>query len=540
MGTTNLATLYQALDNNRKTLLTRWREYAALCFPGSLPWEGQYETSELPVPFSSATARGLNRLCSRLATTLVPLNGMPFFNIEIEDAEPTEGVDPTEEQKALSRIERRVMRKLGTTNFRSALHATLLQSAITGNSLMQAHPNYQYSVHRVDRWVIRRRPDGTWYDLIICTPVDKSMLPQMLLDAGFTNQELSPNYPLVRGGLYDPCSCIYTRVINDSKGGCDISVEYDKQDISSKLSDKRPLGGHFPICPYFPTRWNMVAGENWGRGLVEENAGDIRALEAMSEALLDSIAANAEYRWGVNPAGLTEIHDLQESENGSFVPAVKDDVFAIQLGNQAQVTAAQASCRMKEEVLGQVFLLNSVVQPTGERVTAEQVRVIAEELEQGISGVFSESARELLIPVTRQVLYAMALDSLLVPVEDPAAQSLKEELSKPDSLLAIKIKTGLESLSREIEGGKVDAILDKVSQLPPQGQEVIVWPGLMNRWISSKGLETKGLVYTVEELNQQRAQQQQAATQQAASQQAIQTGGAIAENAAANPQGTPQ
>lgn len=538
MSTGRLRGMYEGLDRNRETLLTRWREYAALTFPGMLPFEGTYETAELPVPFSSTSARGANRLCSRLSTTLVPLNGMPFFNMELDSGGASEGIDPTEEQKALSRIERRAMSKLDTTNFRSAIHATLLQACITGNSLMQAHGNYQYSVHRVDRWVIRRRPDGTWHDLIICTPVNKTMLPAMLLDAGFVNEEYSAAY--VRFNQWDSKCCIYTRVENNGNGGCKIEVEYDDKDISKSKSNGKPLGGEFSTCPYFPIRWSLVVGENYGRGLIEENAGSVRASEAMSEALLDSIAANAEYRWGVNPAGLTEIHDLQESENGSYVPAVREDVFPLQLANQAQVVAAQASVELKDRELGQVFLMNSAVQPTGDRVTAAMVRVIAEELEQGLSGVYSDSARELLIPVVRHLLFAMANDTLLFAEDDPAAQSIKDELSKPDSILSIKIKTGLESLNREIENGKITGVIQAVAALPEQAQEVFIWPGLMNRWLAGLGFETKGLVYSVDEFAQTKAQQQQQAIQQAASQQAIQTGGAIAEQAAANPQGTNQ
>lgn len=514
---------FERLDSRRQPLMTRWREFSELAIPALLPRNGFSETSELPVPYSSATARGCTRLASRLASTLVPLNGIPFFNLDLDDGEPVEGSDPTEIQKVLSRIERRVMRKLELTNFREAVYAALIHMIVLGNALLVANDNYNYTLYRVDKYVIRRRMDGEWHEIIIRDFIDPSMPPQILIDNGFQPEEEKEGYCYGK----DAEDAIYTRVVNNHKGGCTVEREY-----RGKRLEKG--GGEYKVCPYIPLRWTLVDGENYGRGLIEDNLGDIRCLEAMAEALLDSMMANAEYRFGVNPAGITEIHDLQESENGTFVPAQQSDVFPIQLGNQAQVVAAQASVAHKEQVIGQVFLLNSAIQPQGERVTATQVRILATELEQALGGVFSGTSRELLIPVVRRVMFQMLQDGILLPEDDPATQSMIEELQSPDGVLGIRVRTGLEALSREVENEKMNGIMDRLIQMPERAQQVIIWPGVINRWLSTSGVEPTGMVMSVAEFQQQQAaeQQQQMAIMEA--EQSMATAGRIAEQAAAN------
>lgn len=526
---------YEALDAQRSSLKTRWQEYAELTIPSLYPREGFSETSELPVPFSSMAARGVNRLSSRIVSTLAPLNNLPFFSLGVDDQETVDGDDPTPQAKFLTRIERRMMEKLSTTNYRSTLNSAVQCAMALGESLIVAESNYNYSMYKPSQYVIRRRPDGKWHEVIIKTPIDKTMLPQLLKDNGVVelNDKATMSGPATG---YNQSCAMFTHVKNNQQGGCTIEREFESQSIVEKDKDGVPIPGEYKVCPYFPLKWILVNGENYGRGLIEDNLGDIRCLEVMAEALIDAIAANSEYRFGVNPAGLTELHDLQNSVNGQFVPAAKDDVFPIQLANQAAVMAAQNSVTLKEQTLGQVFLMNSVVQPQGDRVTAAQVRIIASELEQALGGVFSGVGPEVLVPLVKRLLYSMLRDRLLLSDAEEESKQLIEELEKDDALLTIKVKTGIEALSREVDGERMSEIMDKAIALPQAAQDAVSWPGMLNRWVTSKGVEPNGIIISTEEVDQNKAAAAQAQVQDAAAQQAIQTGGAIAESAATAPQ----
>lgn len=509
-----IAARFQALDSRRSVLLTRAQEYAELSIPALYPRNGLSETSELPVPFSATTARGISRLASRLVSAIYPLNNVPFFALELDDAEPVQGVDPTEEQKVLGRIERRVMRKLASTNLRSALFTSFQHLQVLGNVVLYVNDNYNLSTYRIDNTVIRRRPDGEWHELIIREWIDPSMLPEILTDNGFTNVDSDQA----------EMEAMYTRVVNNHKGGCDIEREF---------REKKFDAGTYRVSPYIVLGWNLLSGENYARSLIEDSLGDIRAVEAMAEALLDAIAANSEYRFGVNPAGITEIHDLQDSVNGAFVPAAEGDVFGIQLGNQAQVEAAQRCVTMKEGTLGHTFLLNSAVQPQGERVTATQVKLIAQELEQALGGVFSDVSRDLQIPLVRRFMAQMLRDGLLIPDNDEAAQEFLTALEEPDGILSIKVKSGLEALNREVENEKMGEIMKVAVQLPEAAQQAFIWPGLLNRWISTYGVEPTGIVRSVQQIEAESQAAQQAQMTQMEQERSIEARGAMAEEAGA-------
>lgn len=521
MTTQTLKVRFDNLDQRRKVLLHRAQEYAELSIPSLYPRSGLSETSELPVPFSASTARGVSRLASRLVSAIYPLNNVPFFALELDEAEPVQGEDPTEEQKVLSRMERRIMRKLSTTNLRSTLFAAFQHLQVVGNCVLYINDNYNLSLYRIDNFVIRLRPDGEWHELLIREAIDQSMLPEMLKEEGHAEVDSDSKADAIPEYLY-------TKVINNHKGGCSVEREFKGRKLV-----KPENTGDYKVCPYLPLGWTHVAGENYYRGLIEDNLGDIRALEVMAESLLDAMAANSEYRFGVNPAGITEIHDLQSSVNGAFVPAADGDVFPIQLGNQAQVEAAQRSVTMKEQTLGQTFLLNSAVQPQGDRVTATLVRLLANELEQALGGVFSDVSRALQIPLVRRFMYMMLKDGLLIPEDDEASAAMQKSLEDPDGILAVKVKSGLEALSREVENEKMVQIMEIVKNLPEAGQQAVIWPGLLNRFVSTFGVEPKGIIYTVDEMAQQAQAQQAAAMQQAGAEQTMATQGTIAEQAAA-------
>ena len=61
---------------------------------------------------------------------------------------------------------------------------------------------------------------------------------------------------------------------------------------------------------------------------------------------------------------------------------------------------AQESAQKIEERLAAAFLLNSSVQRDAERVTAEEVRFMAQELESTLGGVYSVLSQEFQLPLS--------------------------------------------------------------------------------------------------------------------------------------------
>ncbi|KKK49893.1 hypothetical protein LCGC14_3130440, partial [marine sediment metagenome] len=76
------------LNSLRNGVLDRARQAAQLTIPSILPDEGQDENAELPQPYQSLGARGVNNLASKLLLALLPPS-QTFFRFSI-DAEVKE------------------------------------------------------------------------------------------------------------------------------------------------------------------------------------------------------------------------------------------------------------------------------------------------------------------------------------------------------------------------------------------------------------------------------------------------------------------
>jgi len=441
-------------------------------------------------------------LAARMVSVIYPLNNVPFFELQMNNALVPEGADLTQQMQVLARFDRRVMDQLAGTNYRSALFTAYQHLIVVGDCLLFEKNDYSFQVFRLDQYVVRRSPDGQWRELIVQEWVDPEYLPAELegIPSSTANTGVGPN------GQYE---AVYTQVLwNKTENRWDVKREFRGQSVGED--------SWYEVTPYFPLRWTAVAGEDYGRALVEDAFGDIRTLDALSKALIEGSILNAEYRWGVNPSGITEIRDWDESVNGDSIPAVEGDIFPIQAQNNAQVSATLQAVVVRENKLGRRFLMNSVVQPQGERVTARQVSIIAQELEQTLGGVLSMSSRDVQIPTVRRTIYQMSRDKLLPP-------EIKDYIKDQNGILKLSVKAGLEALNREVENEKLMIVAEQIKNLPPEAQQVFIWPAWIEKWLTSFGLETVGLVKTQEQVmaEQQAAmQQQQAFSQQETAQEA--------------------
>lgn len=160
-----------------------------------------------------------------------------------------------------------------------------------------------------------------------------------------------------------------------------------------------------------------------------------------------------------------------------------------------------------QERLSAAFLLNSSVQRNAERVTAEEIRFMAQELESALGGVYSVLSQEFQLPLINILLGRM--------VKQKKMPKFPKESVKP------QIVTGMEALGRGQDLNKLSQFLE---YLAPLGPEVIAQKlnidDYMDRLGASLGIDTGGLIKTDEQIQQEQAEAQQA--QQAQMEQAQQ------------------
>ena len=268
--------------------------------------------------------------------------------------------------------------------------------------------------------------------------------------------------------------------------------------------------GTYPLerVPFIPLRFTRIDGEDYGRGFVEEYIGDLRSLEALTRAIVEGSSASAKVLFLVRPNGTTKQNTLAKAPNGAIVQGDANDVTTLQVQKYNDFRVAQETAQRITERLSFAFLLNSSVQRNAERVTAEEVRYMAQELETALGGVYSILSQEFQLPLVRLLLARLESDGKM--------PKMPKDSIKP------QIVTGLEALGRGQDLNKLAQFLTYLQPLGPQviSQNLNV-DDYIDRLGASLGIDTGGLVKSVEEKAQEMQAMQQA-QQQAQSQKMMQ------------------
>ena len=107
------------------------------------------------------------------------------------------------------------------------------------------------------------------------------------------------------------------------------------QEVNDKiLPDSRSSCPDSAPC-WMPLRFSTVDGEDYGRGRVEEFLGDLKSLEALSQAIIEGSAAAAKVVFTVSPSATTKPQSLANAGNGAIIQGRPDDIGVVQVGKTA-------------------------------------------------------------------------------------------------------------------------------------------------------------------------------------------------------------
>jgi hypothetical protein len=489
MAETTSAARYSTLETERQAVLDRARECSALTLPTLIPPQGSSQAAEIATPYQSVGAQGVIALAAKILTTILPPNN-PFFRLSIEELALRElskqQAMRAEVEEALAMVERITNTSIETSNIRVSVHEALLHLIVGGNALVFKRPkNMGVRVYGLSNYVALRDPSGAPIEIIAKEEVARAALPtelQNLLpisatDSGPGSGEAQKNHSL------------YTHLVRTS------DVEWS---VTQSLDDTPVPGseGKYPVdtCPWLPLRWNSVDGESYGRGHVEAYLGDIKTLEALSKALTEYAVGAAKVIPLVNPNGVTDEEDLSKADNFEFVSGVADDVSFVRIEKYADMQVAKGLADDITERLARFFLMGSSIQRRGERVTAEEIRYMATELEQTIGGVYAVLAQELQLPLVRIIMADLTREKRIPKL--------------PKGIVSPLITTGLDALSRANDLTKLDQMMGGLRDLygpEAMAQETNVGDYIKRR-AAALGLDIDGLIKSPE---QKQAEQQQ-------------------------------
>ena len=502
------------LELFRSIYLRRAIDCSALTIPSLIPESDQYngwtgeQFNATPSLYQGAGASGVNSLSAKLLLSLYP-PAAPFFRLTMDSAKVREYAENNGGDEAsiagqldqvLSKMERQLMRKLDQLQARPALFEAIKHLVVGGNALMYIGQE-SIKMYGLRSYCCDRDPEGNISEIVLKEQVSPKFLP-----AGYGADE-SKTAGLDDDGSEQPKD-VYTHVEFDYAND---KVQWYQECHGRKLPNSAGFS-RVDNSPWICTRLHAIAGESYGRSMCEEVLGDLQSLESLTQAIVEGSLISARAIGLVNPNGMTRADVLANASNGSIVAGNAADVEFVRVEKQNDMATALQTMQILERRIQVTFLSNEAVQRNAERVTAAEIRLMAESLEAGLGGVFSLLSAEMQLPLINRMMYVMTEAGEFPPI--------------PKGMVQPVVSTGLEAIGRGNDKARLTEFLQTIAAAlgPEQFASYINPTELVRRFAAADGIDTAGLVKTEEELQAEQAQSEQAMLAQQLTQGAIQNG----------------
>lgn len=512
----NLSNRYAQLAIDREVYLLRAIDCAKLSLPTLFTLQGTNKATNFPTPWQSMGARCVNNLAAKLLLALFPPNA-PFFRLTIDDftlqAMTKQDGMRAEVEKALNRIERAVVMELETGAARPSLFEGMKQLIVGGNSLLVVAPDNALRIFKLDRYVCKRDPMGNPLEIITKECISALELGDELRTMLGKNVSASAPGAADNGKPQAKATDdidLYTGwTLTRLNSGA--NVWKVRQEIDGKVLPKSR--GTYPAdkCPARPLRWTARDGEDYGRGMFEEYLGDFKSLEGLQRAIVQGSAAAAKVLFLVKPNSTTKKDVLTKSESGDVESGNAEDVTVVQMAKYNDFKTAQDTRNDIIQALSFAFMLNTAIQRSGERVTAEEIRYMAQELETSLGGIYSTMSQDLQLPLVTMLMSNMARQGRLPTL--------------PKGKIKPAITTGIAAIGR---GNDISSLTAFLTDLAPLGPEVLQdWLNVgdyITRAGTGRQIDMDGLVKSAQEVQQAQQQRQMMALAQKAAPNAVKAG----------------
>ena len=486
----NAKSRYDTLKSERTQYLNVAEEASRLTIPYLIHEDEHIQgMRNLKTPWQSVGAKGVVTLSAKLMLSLLPPQ-TSFFKLQVDEAKLGDyGPEVKSElDLAFAKIERTILEKIAASDDRVVVHQAMKHLVVAGNALVFMGKK-NLKLFPLSRYVLDRDGNGNVIEIVTKERISKKIIQELVPDLDNKN---TTDYGEDKTENCD----VYTHVkIYGSKVVWHQEV-YDK--IIPKSQGKAPLNA----TPWLPLRFNTVDGESYGRGRVEEFIGDLKSLEALSQALVEGSAAAAKVVFTVSPSSSTKPQTLAQAGNGAIVQGRPDDIGVVQVGKTADFATAFQVMQQLERRLSEAFLILSVRQ--SERTTAEEVRMTQMELEQQLGGLFSLLTVEFLVPYLDRKLNVLQRNGTIPHI--------------PKEYVNPTIVAGINALGRGQDRESLGMFLQTIAQtIGPEAIMQFINPDeVIKRLAAASGIDVLNLVKSMQEIQgeQQQQMQQQMAMQE--------------------------
>lgn len=473
------ASRYAALATDREIVLSRARDASRFTIPSLIPAEGFNESTELELPYQSLGARGVNNLANKLLLALLPPSST-FFRLTFTEKIKQE-INALDQKavaafdSGLSKMEQEVLKEIERIQVRVHAAEAFKHLIVAGNVLLHFDKKSNVRLFTLPQYVVKRDPAGAVLEIVVKESVSPDALPDSVRETVYAK--------LQQENKKEEVCDLYTRIWLEN-GQYRVVQEIKDLPIPESI-------GTYPKdkLPWLALRWTRIDGQSYGRSHCEEYLGDLAALDRLEKAVLDVSAIAARLLFLANPAGLTDKDEVTNADNGACIDGVADDITVLQANKFADLQVTVREIDRIEQRLNYAFLMHTAIQRNGERVTAEEIRYMAGELENTLGGVYSVMSSEFQLPMVKLVMAHMASNGSLPPLPKDGVQPA--------------IVTGLDALGRSQELMRLDAFLK--GAIETYGELVIPHINMseyLSRRATALGIDATNLIKSEEEMAQ--------------------------------------
>jgi len=481
MANDNYSTLYTKYRDDSAILKTEsYAEWSIPTIFADVSTSRDGKRVDVQRDYQSIGAILANHLASKLAQLLFPAN-QPFFRLDgssdMGELAKAAGVDAADLSSKLADLENRAYRRIFSgASYHQIVHLMKLLIC-TGNALLfRETPTSKLIAYNMRQYAVLRDGAGTVLDMILKERVSLSTLPKEVQTL-FKGREEYANLDM------------YTRIKRESRKLTDVFVvsqQIESHDVGE------PSVYPVKICPYIPVVWNLIVGENYGRGLVEDFAGDFAKLSELSRALALYEIEACRVLHLVSPGTGADVDALNSAESGEFVSAKVGDVAAYEAGDFNKMSALLGDVQSIYQRLSPAFMYTGNTR-NAERVTAEEIRMNAQEAEIGLGGVYSSLADTLHVPLAH----------ILVNEIEPSF--IQEVIAGG---IDLEVLTGVSALGRSNNVTKLLEAANDIGlalQVFPAASKKFDMERIIDMILIARGVKLDDVYKTTEQLKQEQA-----------------------------------
>lgn len=486
---------YERYSADRKQYETRAESICELTLPYAIRRDGTSGSTPMSDLHSqSFCGRAANTLKAKMGMALLPPSTSSFRIIP--DAETMAAISMGEgSEQDMADINRLIAgattiinAELENQQVRESLFDIIVQLILVGSCIVEKVPNDGVVIHTLKNFVVDLDRKGR--PLTMCIKETMKRLPE-----GITMPEEQDEYELF--------TMLY---LSEEKPDTWIMT----QDIDGVLVGEEATYKTENL-PFKYLGWTWMTGDYCHRPFAEDYLSDMESIDALSELMGDgSLIAGKNIIFVNERGGRTRKDTVANASNGDVIDGSAEDVtaFRSEKGQDLQIVA-QYLAELKRE-LASSFLLNESATRDAERVTAEEVRFMAQELEtSSLAGIYSKLSKEWSGWIIDQI---------------------RNELKLDFGALTVNVITGLDALGRNVETQKLDGVMQRLA-----GFELQSWikeAELVNRIVSQAGVDSNNLIKTPDEKQQEDAAAQKAALENQARASVADSSGALIQQKA--------